>query len=114
MNFCARSLQILFIWPNNTTGAISCNSMSATFFACVLALVNFHLLQGAFLFDFLRAITCNVNYLAYDAPIAILRNSETPTLFTRALALVNLLLLPGALLFKFSCAIASNIIYLAS
>ena len=63
MNFCTRSLPILFMWSNDTTGAISRNSDTATFFERALALINLPLLSGALLLEFSRAIASNIIYL---------------------------------------------------
>ena len=52
LNCHARSLPILFIWPNDATGAISRNSETPTIFMHTLLLVNLPLLPGALLFEF--------------------------------------------------------------
>ena len=64
MNFRARSLPILFIWPNDVTGVISRNSETATFFARALALVNLPQLPEALLFEFLHTIASSFIYFA--------------------------------------------------
>ena len=113
MNFCARLLQILFIWPKDGTGAISHNSETTTFFARALVLVNLQLLARALLLQLSRAIASNIIIRPNYAARVILRNFETAKFFAPAFALFNLQLLQGALLFEFRRAIACKIIYFA-
>ena len=131
LNFRERSLTLLLIWPNDTTGSISCNSRTPTFFTRVNAIVNlnllpgaplfefsralmafnFFLLPGALLFDFSRAIASEVIYLPHWYYSCDFVQFWDSNILAHTLALINLPLHLGALLFEFSRAIASNISY---
>ena len=115
LNFREQSLPKLFIWPNDTSSAISRNSDTPTLFARAHALVNLQLLLGALLFECSRANASKIILFIWpnDTTRVISCNSESLAFFARALVLFNLPMLPEAHLFKFSRAIASNIIYLA-
>ena len=113
LNFHARSLPILFIWPNDVSGAISCNSETAIYFACALALVNLPLLAEDTFLNFCARSLPILFIWPIDATGAISHNSETSTFLMRALALINLSLLPGVVLLEFPCTMDSNNIYLA-
>ena len=65
LNFWGRSHPILFILPNDATGAISRISETATFFSRVLSLLNLPLLLRALHFELSRATDSNIIYLAW-------------------------------------------------
>ena len=113
LNFIARSHQILFIWPNYTARAISCNSKTPTFFARALSLFSFPFISGALFVEFSCAITPNIIYLAkwyYSYDFAQFWDSNI--FRARALA-VSIADVPESTPFLISHAITSNIIYIA-
>ena len=101
LNFRTRSLPILFIRSNDTTHAISRNSMAPTFFLRALALFNLPVLMGASFLNFCTRMLLILFIWPNDATGAISHNSETATIFVCALTLVNLPSHPSAVLFDF-------------
>ena len=112
LNFHTRTFAILFIWPNDTTRAISRNSHTPTVFTRAHLIVNLRLFRENYFWNFRTWSLAILFIWSNDTARAISRNSMTPTFFMRALALFNLRLLPRALFFKFLCANAFNIFYL--
>ena len=91
LNFRVRSIQILFIWPNDAHGAISRNSETRTFFSRALAFVNLTLLSGVLSILNFHTRSLPILFIwPIDATRAISHRSATLTFFACAFALINL------------------------
>ena len=113
LNFCTRSLPIIFIWPYHAMGAISRNFDTPTFFehgrARSFAVAPGYTPLGIFAHG-------RIQYYLFGLMMLQAWFYAIPRLqffFLRVLALINLPLLPGALIWEFLCAITSKITYLA-